>query len=183
VRLFVAVEVPPLSAEVDWPRPPERHLTLRFLGELPPESVDRLRAAMSRAVEGMAPFPVRYRSAGLFPEVGPPRVAWVGVEEGARELTELAGRLDRALEEEGFSREPRPFRPHVTIGRIRDPRERDRFVALVRSLVDRELGRGRVEEVVLFESELRPGGAVHTPRARARLGASGEHPPVAPTSS
>jgi 2'-5' RNA ligase len=169
VRAFLAIEVPPLTAPVPWPRNPERHLTLRFLGEIPPESAGAIAAAVEDAVREVEPFGVVYRSGGMFPDATRPRVAWIGLGEGAEALKQLAGRIDRALVPLGFPPEARPFTPHVTVLRIRGPADAQRARELVGALGDAPLGRDRVEEVVLFESLLSPGGVAHIPRARLRL--------------
>jgi 2'-5' RNA ligase len=177
VRSFIALEVPPLAPELPWPRPPERHLTLRFLGEVDPERVPALIGAIRAAVEGTAPFEVEYRSAGFFPPSGAPRVAWVGVGEGRAELLALAGRLEAALGPLGWAPEGRGFHPHVTFYRLRGREEALRLQRFIDGLGDRPLGRARVTEVILFSSQLGAGGARHTALERVPLpGRSGASP-------
>ena len=98
---------------------------------------------------------------GLFPERGAPRVLWLGVS-----LSEPALALQRACEAAavsvGFPPEERPFRPHLTLGRWKDRARRPELPAV-------DLGPLPVEEIVLYGSDLAPGGAVHTPLARFPL--------------
>jgi RNA 2',3'-cyclic 3'-phosphodiesterase len=160
VRAFVAVDVEEPGRETDAAAP--RHITLRFLGEVAPSRVPALADAMERVGREVAPFDLRLEGIGAFPTAEAPRVVWVGVAEGRAELTALAARTRAALEGEGSAPPEREFVPHLTLLRVRTPSDRRaardllagrRPVPPVRSV--------RIHEIVLKESELRPGGAVH----------------------
>src|SRR4051794_14103514 len=137
------------------------HLTLRFLGETTAEQVAVMTPHLAAAAAACPAQDVRIHGLGTFPERGAPKVLWLGLD-----LAESLLALQRACEEAavgaGFAAEPRPFRAHLTLGRWRD---RVRGPDLPAA----DLGHARVESLVLFESELRPQGAVHTPLARFRL--------------
>jgi 2'-5' RNA ligase len=179
MRLFAAVEIPPGSADPNLEVRPERHLTLRFFGERPAEVVPTLAVALDRCAAATAPFELGLRGGGAFPSPERPRVVWIGVGTGHPELLALAERLEAELAREGIPRGPAPFVPHVTVLRVRGPAQRPRAQAVLRALGDRELGRLRVEEVTLFESELTPHGAIHRPLHTARLAGGGSRPPSA----
>lgn len=172
VRAFVAVELPELVGPLPWPRPPERHLTLRFFAELPDDRVTGVERALREAGAAMAPFRLELRDGGFFPDPVHPRVAWVGAGAGRDALVELHRRVDRALAAAGLPGEGRPFVPHVTFLRLRGPRDVDRARPVVAALAGVSVGTTRVDEVVLFESRLSSAGAEHLPRARVRLGGS-----------
>jgi 2'-5' RNA ligase len=177
MRAFVAVPTPevlrarlaglqselrPRLSGVRLLRPESIHLTLRFLGEASAEQVreleGRLRAAAAACPRATAPV----SGLGLFPERGAPRVLWLGVS-----LSEPALALQRACEAAavaaGFPPEERPFRPHLTLGRWKDRVRRPDLPVVAFDALP-------VEEVVLYESDLAPAGAVHTPLARFPLG-------------
>jgi RNA 2',3'-cyclic 3'-phosphodiesterase len=181
-RAFVAVVPPaevldalearvaPLRAGEDrmrWSRRDQRHITLRFLGRV--RDVDALTNAAGTAV-GTVPggFSVRLGGSGAFPRAARGTVLWIGVQEGADELTRLAEVVEAAAVGVGFEAEPRAFTPHVTLARAGRPRD---LRQLVDALGDAPIGRGwDVDEVVLFASDTRPTGAVHEGIARFRLG-------------
>jgi RNA 2',3'-cyclic 3'-phosphodiesterase len=183
MRAFIAVRVPELTGAIRWPRPPERHLTLRFLGEVSESRASEIRGAVERSVTGLAPFLLELRSGGCFPDRERPRVLWVGISRGATELLELAGRLGRELERIGFPPEGRAFVPHVTVLRIRNAREAVAARELLRQIERVPLGETLVNSVVLFESRLTREGARHRPVAEVPMGGSGSPsgPPPAPT--
>ena len=98
------------------------HLTLRFFAELPADRVEAVSAAADAAAGAVPAFDLEVRGLGRFPPHGPLRVVWAGLGEGREPLLALAGALARELETRGFPPEERPFSPHLTLARCRDPR-------------------------------------------------------------
>jgi 2'-5' RNA ligase len=132
------------------------HFTLAFLGEQPESALARLGEA-AETVRAPA-FDLAIGGTGAFPNPKSPRVLWLGVMEGAQELCSVAEQLRAALRERGFALEDRPFRPHLTIARVKDR-------AAARSLQkvpQGELTRMRAGEFALVQSILGRGGAKHT---------------------
>ncbi len=174
VRAFFAVPlpgevVPPLQllqeelgrigAPVRWVRPDGFHVTVKFLGETPEDRVDGIASRVAGA-PSLAKGPVRLRLVGV-EGLGPqrrPRTIVGGVEEAGR-LAALAGEVDRLVAEEGFAREDRAFRAHVTLGRVKAPKGLDGLLAAMERMRGAEVGRCEAAELVMFSSELRPDGA------------------------
>jgi RNA 2',3'-cyclic 3'-phosphodiesterase len=134
VRVFVAVFPPPevqealveaaraLPTEAFRLTAPERvHLTLKFLGEVPPEDIPRLSPALERVGRQGGPFDATVSGFGTFPSARRARILWAGIGQGAEELVTLARAVEGLLEPEGFAREEKPFVPHLTLGRARRP--------------------------------------------------------------
>jgi 2'-5' RNA ligase len=177
-RLFVACELPPAAREalgdlqrslreagstnLRWVRPEGIHLTLKFLGSVPPPRV----GAIQDALAGAAPEPFRWqvRLAELGSFGGPARlrVVWVGLEGDVEPLKELARRVEAALGPLGFPAEGRPFAPHLTLARVRDDasaEERRRLHELLRRFAFPSLPSMTIDSVNLMRSFLEPGGA------------------------
>lgn len=119
-RLLASLEAdlrPGLRSRTTWPRPGNGHITLRFLGAVERERLE----ALGRALAGVAfgPFELGLAGAGRFPPRGAARVAWVGVGQGAARLAALAADIDTALAPLGFGPRERPYRPHLTLFRVR----------------------------------------------------------------
>jgi 2'-5' RNA ligase len=178
-RVFVAVNVPGL--EVPGRRPPADeapdHFTLRFLGEVPPEALERVQRAMERAATGVAPFMVELVGVGAFPTPARPRVVWVGVRAGGEALVGLAGRLSASLAQEGWPPDPRAFSPHLTILRVNHARQAAEARRLLDLGSDRPFGQVHVEEMLLRESQLTRSGAIHTTLGSSILRAEVNPPP------
>jgi 2'-5' RNA ligase len=99
-----------------WTQPDNWHMTLKFLGELEPDKVVKAREVLSGL--DFAPFSIRPGLAGVFPGPKKPNVIWIGLAAGAPLTNALATQISERLEEAGFP-PGRPFRPHMTIGRIK----------------------------------------------------------------
>src|ERR1700690_3554908 len=172
MRLFVALD---LVAGEDLTSiagrvPSHFHATLRFFGDLPEESVAPLTSALREAAGSTPAILLELRGIGAFPSVRQPRVVWVGFGAGRDAVEQLAERLDAALRSRGFPPEDRPFQPHATLARVRNPRERAAAEGILERGGSLSFGSQRVEEIVLYESRLDPSGAEHRRLVAARLG-------------
>ncbi len=146
-----------------WVRPEGIHLTLRFLGDTPPERIAPLRNGLAAAAAACSPAEARVAGLDTFPARGkPPRVLWVGMEIPPSVL-ELQAACERVAVIAGFPPEERPFRGHLTLARFRER-------VLRPALPPVDLGVAPLETLTLMRSEQRPGGAVYTPIARFPLG-------------
>lgn len=133
MRTFVAIFPPPevrkkllrtarrlrIIGEVRWTKTENVHLTLKFLGEVPEESLDRIGGALREVAGRHGGFEVEAGGFGAFPSMEKARVLWAGVGEGAAPLRDLAGDVENALEPLGFGGEDRAYTPHITLGRAR----------------------------------------------------------------
>ena len=159
-----------LGGDVKWVPARNVHITLKFLGETGEDLVPDLLAAMRAAAAGQSPFRVRLGGLGSFPRKGRPRVVWVGIAEGGRELGYLAGWVDSLCCELGFEREKRPFSAHVTVGRVRSPGGIERLVEALGAGSDFSTETFEVTSIRLMKSDLRPSGAVYTCVGEVNLG-------------
>ena len=100
--------------------------------------------------------------AGSFPSPRKPRVIWAGIQAGVGELKKLLACSLRVTEPLGFERENRPFRAHVTLGRVKDPRKSSDISIHLDQLRDVDLGKCQIDSVHLVTSELRPSGPIYT---------------------
>jgi 2'-5' RNA ligase len=134
------------------------HLTLRFLGMVGAVAYDRLLAGLDQAPLGPS-FPIRFGRLGAFPRPGRATVLWMGIDEGAEDLTGLAETVEDVVAGAGLPPEDRPFHPHLTLSRIRPQQD-------VRPLLERVppfARRQTVPAITVFESRLGGGPAVYRP--------------------
>lgn len=151
--------VPDSSAS--WSKPENVHLTLKFFGNVPTQSLSKISAACSRVAEEFQSFQISIGGTGVFPRRSRPQVLWVGVEDSSGGLLDLQGRLEEEFAREGFPREDRGFRPHLTIARLRKP-EDARKLAETHIQTRFALTAMHVNELVLFRSQLSPKGSIYT---------------------
>lgn len=184
-RTFIAIEISDesrrLVAEVQerlraagamlrWVRPEILHYTLSFLGEIPAAQVARAVVTTRSAVSRIEPFSVLIGGLGAFPSLDRPQVLWLGCTEGSEALGRLAGSVKAALSRERLPQDPKPFRPHLTLGRAKDSRHWGDLVRAVRAHGDATIGREWIRAVTVMESRLTPDGPVYTPREKVLLG-------------
>jgi 2'-5' RNA ligase len=159
------------GADVRWVPVGNLHVTLAFLGAVAASRLAPVGRVLERVAADTAPFELRARGLGAFPDPRRARVVWVGIESAA--LPPLARRIHAGLAEEGFVADARAFTPHVTIGRVRGPRGWERVRESMESYMGHDFGGTRIEEMTLYRSELTPQGARYTLLERVRLGAAG----------
>jgi 2'-5' RNA ligase len=187
VRIFLAVFPPPevqravhAAAEslrrpgdgVSWVKRENLHYTLRFLGELGEDGARRVRQSADEAAATDAPFEAALGALGAFPNARRARVLWAGMTEGAERLSAVARALEAALRRRGFDPADHPFSPHLTIGRLRDPRD-DWSERLAAVRPDPSAARFTVDRVCVVQSQLSPKGSSYTVIHEARLAKAG----------
>ena len=153
---------------VSWVAPENLHVTLQFIGEADPGTARRIAEQLAPPFDTPA-FDIAVAGVGAFPPAGQPRVVWLGVADGGVPLAGLAREVNARLDQLGLPRDDRPFRAHLTIGRVKGrvgPGVRD-AIAAARGVA---VGRCRVEQVTLFESRLSPRGSTYSVITTSPLG-------------
>jgi 2'-5' RNA ligase len=154
-----------VDADVRWVAPENLHVSLKFLGEIGEDQVARLKELLELEAARWPRLDLSYAGLGTFPEGGAPRVVWAGCAGDVAKLAGLAQAAERLAEQVGVPREGRPFVAHLTIGRVKSPRNAKRLRAAVERERGAAFGRETVAEFALFESTLTPGGPVYEARA------------------
>jgi 2'-5' RNA ligase len=187
IRSFIAIDFPEETrsaledvqerlkqsgAGVRWVKPGSIHLTLKFLGNIQVAQVEDIARAVAREIQDQPPITLRPAGLGAFPSRRKPRVIWIGMEGEVQRLNGIQARLENALEPLGFDREKRPFRPHLTIGRVKDRRRLQSLIDAMAELKIPEFDSFDVTEIILYKSDLRPTGAIYTKLHRVPLAAS-----------
>ena len=118
----------------------------------------------------LAPIPIAVGTMGVFPNLSKPRVLWVGITTGLKELTAMQAEIEAALEPAGFPREERAYRPHLTLGRMKADRRIEGLDKAIESHKDFSAGSFTAKEMILFRSDLKPTGPEYTELAKFKLG-------------
>jgi len=187
IRSFLAIELPRTilkkieevqgdlrlsRADVRWVNPEKIHLTLKFFGNIDESRIDPIVKSIEGPVQNISPFTLSVRGMGAFPHFKNPRVIWVGLVDGKGVLVSFQKEVEKELGKIGFEPEDRAFHPHLTLGRVKSNRGRDELVGRMEKFREEEFGDFQVERVVLFKSDLRPSGPIHTALREVRLGNS-----------
>ena len=140
--------------------PDNLHFNLKFFREIGNEEIDKLKQILGEISEKFEPFEIEIRGIGAFPSKNYIRVVWLGVKEGYNIITTLAETIQDSIEVLGFLKEGR-FKPHLTLGRVRTARNKENLRSLIEELSDIEIGKMKVEKVILFKSKLSPTGPIY----------------------
>lgn len=153
-----------------WVKPANIHLTLKFLGDMPEAHIADVRAAMQQAVHEEGLISLALQGLGVFPSIQRPRILWTGLGGDVDRLRRLVGRLEDGLEPLGFKKEKRAFKAHLTLARVKARLDTRSLLQGIQELGEYAPVAFDARQMVLYQSELRPTGAVYTERARVSLG-------------
>ena len=156
------------NAAASWSRPENIHLTMKFFGNVASERVDEISGAAERVCQQFSPVQIVVGKTGVFPRSSRPQVLWIGVEDASSLLGKLQQQLENEFAREGFTKEDRDFRPHLTIARIRKP---PNAVRLAQTHLEMDFPSVdlTLNELILFRSELSGKGSKYTAISRHRL--------------
>lgn len=153
-------------AKITWSAADRIHITVRFIGEAGEAQAHAIQSAMEAPIDVPA-WDLTVEGIGAFPPKGPPRVFWAGLTGGREGLLEVERAVSQRLD--GLvPREERPYSPHLTLARVKEPAGLSR-AALFEGLTTRHFGTVHVDTITLFESRLSPRGATHIPLQRTAL--------------
>lgn len=188
IRTFIAVELPDaLRAQLEhfiarlredspipvkWVNPSGIHLTLKFLGNIAPNTVPAIAGAIEAAAQDIAPFRLHTGATGVFPNAQRAQVAWVGLEGDVECLAGLQRRLETNLSRLGFAPEARAFTPHLTLARLNrqtPPAARQGFGEMI-CKASFDPVTIEVDALSLIKSQLSRAGAIYTCLKSVRLG-------------
>lgn len=156
------------DAAASWSRPDNIHLTMKFFGNVDQAQVPAISAAASRVVKEFSPIQIEVGKTEVFPRPSRPQVLWIGIDDRSGALSKLQERLEDEFALEGFAKEDRAFRPHLTIARIRKPQNANQLAEVHLGLEFSAVA-VRLDELTLFRSELSSKGSKYTAISRHRL--------------
>jgi 2'-5' RNA ligase len=175
MRLFIAIGLPeeielklekfqydlkPFARDAKWVNPKNIHLTLKFLGEVKEDTIPELQQVLTSTAENSTSVPVVVKGCGFFPNSRRPSVFWAGVE--AEPLRALQQKIEESTERLGFEGENRPYSPHLTLARFKDPRGRLPLAQEAEKRKDFPFGNFTASEFSLYQSVLKRSGAEYT---------------------
>jgi len=137
------------------------HLTLRFLGEVDVKNLEVFAARLQDDCAQYTALKMFVHGAGAFPNVRRPAVVWAGLEALSGDLAGLQTAVEAAAQAIGLAPETKPFHPHVTLARIRDPRQIGDLMERIEAAKTFATDDFPVRTVTLFSSELQPDGPVY----------------------
>jgi len=174
MRLFTGIDLPPdirerldvlishlrTHAQIKWSPTYNLHITTKFIGEWPAERMAELNAAL-HAVPTPAAISIKVADLGWYPNPKQPRIFWAGVH-ATPSLAELAHAADKALSALGIQPESRPYSPHLTLARLKEPVPLQAMHAALADLKTSHFGEFVPECFYLYRSDPGPTGSIYT---------------------
>lgn len=182
-RIFIAVKVVPggnlrrmissfktlLAGEnIKWVDAENIHVTLAFIGDTDEEKVEIVSSLLQVNCTDFGGFEFILKGAGVFKNFREPGAIWIGIQ-SSDNFHRLNDRIKSDLNNNGFKIEERPFKPHLTIGRVKFLKSQTNLKTILEKCHDVEIQRVYVREVILYESILRPTGPIYKPVSIIKL--------------
>ena len=176
IRTFIAIPVPESvfklqsnlkntisekMGKVRWVKRDQLHITLKFVGDTPEESIDDVRGAINIIADNTKPFEIFIQGTGCFPKIERPRVMWIGLNGALGQLNQLVKNIHNSLDPIGFPKDEKEFNPHITMARARYPQKKTPDIS---SFLNANFDPipFRIEKFQFISSELFPNGPVYT---------------------
>jgi 2'-5' RNA ligase len=178
MRTFIAIELPgeiknilgsiqdelkQTQADVKWVKPENIHLTLKFLGEIDEDLVEKIHSILDEVAGKNCPFKLGLTNLGAFPKLQYPRVIWIGMV-GDQKVIDIAKDLEEQMVKIGIPAESRPFSSHITLGRLRSGLNRKALIEKLESLNKKftpPYPEFNLHSLTLFKSTLTPQGPIY----------------------
>lgn len=154
---------------VSWDKAEKLHITVKFFGDVENYRILLLSKTFEKVAGQFSPFNLRISKTGVFPSRRNPRVLWLGLQDENGSLSQINTFLESECEKQGFVREKRLFKPHLTIARLRQPEKSE-------DLIEKHLQTNfetavfEVGEITIYESKLQPAGSVYSVVSKHEFG-------------
>jgi len=180
-RGFIAIDIPTnkkllemeneinnSGADLKLVEPENIHVTIKFLGDTDEEKIDEIEEIIKNSAKDFKPFNIKLKGSGVFPNKNYMKVIWIGLE-NAESIGEIAKKIDKQLQSLGFEPEKRGFSAHLTIARVKSPRNKEKLIQIIEKYQDVEFATIDVNSVKLKKSDLTPKGPIYTNLREVKL--------------
>ena len=183
IRTFIAIDIPEdiknkifeverklmqTGANAKWENKEKFHITLKFLGDVEENMIDKIHKTLENALSEFNQFEVQYEGVGCFPGLSKPRVIWVGCKDETGKLNSLRNIVEDEMVKLGFKPEDKEFNAHVTLGRVKKGGALENLIKMLKNINFPPV-KGKVTEVLVMKSDLKPTGSVYTVLKKIKL--------------
>jgi len=176
IRTFIAIELPAevkrlvrqiqeklgeSTEGIRWVKDENLHLSVKFLGNVEENKINDISTAIENAAKDFSVIKLDTGQPGVFPNEKRPRVLWLGIEGDVEQFVRLSKTCESELSKLDYEKDEREIKPHITIGRIRDPKKQKGLVTVLRDLSVESI-KFKADSLNLMRSELNQKGAVYS---------------------
>lgn len=158
----IQTELKKIDADIKWVNPKMIHLTLKFLGDVPQNDLDKVCAAIEEGLRDFSKFKFQINSLGCFPPKDLPRIIWAGIDAGSDLLKQIAETLSTHVSAFCEEKNDKEFSAHITLGRVRSNKNVMRLVNLIKTAPPKLSEAQNIDHVTLFKSDLTPSGPIYS---------------------
>jgi len=172
IRLFltrIQADIRDNRVKASWTRKASMHLSLRFLGDIELEDIKMIIQAMKTTAATCEPFTLSAQGVGVFPGIKKARVIWAGIQGQVAQLEMIQRTLEKYLQLAGIKGDKKRFSPHFTLGRFKGPVDIRKLEKIMQDFQQCTSDDCLITSMILYKSDLKPSGAVHTPLFEAVL--------------
>lgn len=176
IRTFIAfdIEVNSLISEnlifiknklqeekIKWENNTKFHITIAFLGDTPKIQLEQINSVIKKNTDKYKNFEVKINKFGIFPNIQNPKIIWLGIDY-TNTLDELQKNIKTELNKLGFKIDNRPFKPHLTIGRVKDQIKNTATInELIKKYQNTIFNQQNINQIIFYESNLTPKGSIY----------------------
>jgi len=183
-RSFIAIQMPAevrkqlieitnslkeTQAGIKCVSPENAHLTLKFLGNVNERRLEDIKNIVESVSKKIDPFELSLSGVGVFPNRSAPKVIWLGIGQGKGMLNRIKDMLEERLLEIGIGKEERQYHAHLTLGRVKLLKEKNKLISWLESNMNFEISSIKVRKITLMKSILKSEGAEYSPLLQAAL--------------
>lgn len=148
-----------IDANIKYVELENLHLTLKFFGDIDTEGIDLLSSKIEQVVSNFDAFTIKIKGCGAFPNANRIKVIWLGLDDDET-IRQLHDELDKQFVKLGFDKD-RKFSSHLTIGRMKSAKGKDKVKSTIEEFKDVEIGEMSVDKIILKKSTLTPSGPIY----------------------
>lgn len=168
LRVISSLKTELKGEKISWTNPDNIHITLAFLGDTNEAQINAVSDMLNEKCKGYGRFELIIKGPDVFKSKGKPRVIWTGIE-FSEKLVLLNQLILSGLKETGIEIEVCPFKPHLTIGRIKFLKDNELLKNIILNYQNVQIQKMEIYEVILYESILLQTGPVYKPIAKFKL--------------
>jgi len=161
-------EINKINADVKTVDSKNIHITLKFLGDIQNEKIESIEEIIKNSVKEISSFNLKLIGSSVFPNKNYIRVVWIGIEDSDI-LKNIARNIDEEIAKLGFKKEKRGFSAHLTLGRVKTAKNKDKLLKIIEEYTDFDFGIQKVNSIKLKKSQLTPSGPIYTTIKEVKL--------------
>jgi len=173
-RAFIAIDIPcfpklveiekelkDTGADIKLVEPENIHITLKFLGDISTDISQEIKKIIEESVKNYKAFEIKLSNIGVFPSKEYIKIIWIGIQD-TDTLKNIAENIDKKINQIGFKREKRPFSAHLTIGRVKNAKNKEKIIQIINKYQNVDFFKLKVKEIILKKSTLTPKGPIYS---------------------